>query len=366
MQVIEFLDNSGEIIVARVPQDNSGMFYLGAERDQMKALQASLATGKSGDIAFGSQLVVQESQTAVFFRDGQALDGFSPGRHTLSTENLPMMRGLLGAAFGGKTPFRAYVYFVATKTFTNLGWGTPTPVIFRDADLRMVSLRAHGSFAIRITKVRTFLNTIVGTRGLETTFALEQYLRSIIVSRLNETIGKTIKSILDLPMHYGDIAMGVKQATAEDFAQYGIQLVDLMVEAITPPPEVQQMINRATGIAAQEVDKYSAIAAADAMRDAANNPGGGAGAGMGLGAGLGMGMAMARSLGETLAQPPRQQADGTPPAASQSPTPAPAAAAPMSHQTIEQRLMRLKDFLDKGLINQADFDQQKQRLLDQL
>jgi len=351
MQVIEFLDDSGEIMVARVPQGGSGMFYLGAQRDDVRGLQAALAKGQSGETVYGSQLVVQESQVAVFFRDGQALDGFRPGRHTLTTENLPLLRRLIGAGFGGRSPFRAYVYFVATKTFTNLGWGTPTPVIFRDADLRMVSLRAHGSFAVRITKVRTFLNTIVGTRGIETTFALEEYLRSIIVARLNEVLGKTLKTILDLPVQYSNIALGVKQATADDFGQYGIQLVDLLVEAITPPPEVQDMINRATGVAAQEVDKYRAVAAADAIRDAAKNPGG-AGEGLGLGAGLGMGMAMAKGMAEQFAGK-ATPSEGT-------------AAAKASPEEIESKLVHLKGLLDKGLITEADFTEQKRRLLDLL
>ena len=300
---------------------------------------------------YGSQLVVQESQAAVFFRDGQALDGYRPGRHTLTTENLPLLRRLLGAGFGGKSPFRAYVYFVATKTFTNLGWGTPTPVIFRDAELRMVTLRANGSFAIRITKVRTFLNTIVGTRGIETTFALEEYLRSVIVARLNEVLGKTLKSILDLPVQYSSIALGVKQATADEFGQYGIQLVDLLVEAITPPPEVQEMINRATGVAAQEEGKYKAIAAADAIRDAAKNPGG-AGDGLGLGAGLGMGMAMAKGMAEQFAGK-ATPSEGT-------------AAAKASPEEVEKKLVHLKGLLEKGLITESDFSEQKRRLLDLL
>lgn len=351
MQVIEFLDDSGEIMVARIPQDGAGSFYLGAQRDYVRGLQAALAKGKSGEAVYGSQLVVQESQIAVFFRDGQSLDGFRPGRYTLTTENLPLLRRLVGAGFGGKSPFRAYVYFVATKTFTNLGWGTPTPVVFRDSDLRMVSLRAHGSFAIRITKVRTFLNTIVGTRGIETTFALEEYLRGIIVARLNEVLGKTLKSILDLPLQYSNIALGVKQATADDFGQYGIQLVDLLVEAITPPPEVQEMINRATGVAAQEVDKYRAIAAADAIRDAAKNPGG-AGEGLGLGAGLGMGMAMAKGMADQFGtRPPNVDDTG---------------AQRITPEDVEQRLLRLKSLLEKGLITEADFAEQKRRLLDLL
>jgi len=352
MKVIEFLDDSGEIIVARVPQEGTGNFYLGAERDSMKGLPAFLAQGDSGDITFGSQLIVQESQIGVFYRDGQALDGFRPGRHTLTTENLPLLKRLLGAGFGGKTPFRAYVYFVSTKTFTNLGWGTPNPVIFRDADLRMVSLRAHGRFAIRITKIRTFLNTIVGTRGIETTFALEEYLRGVIVSRLNEVLGKSLKSILDLPALYSQIAEQVKQATADDFGQYGIQLVDLLVEAITPPPDVQEMINRATGVAAQETDKYQAIAAADAMRDAANNPGG-AGEGMGMGAGLGMGMAMAKGVADQFSNAPTP-ADNS--GGGGSPTP----------EDVEQRLTKLKSLFDKDLITETDYAEQKRRLLDLL
>jgi len=351
MQVIEFLDDSGEIIVARVPHDSSGVFYLGAKRDAMRTLQAAVAKGKSGEIGFGSQLVIQESQVGVFFRDGQALDSFKPGRHTLETENLPMLRRLLGTGFGGETPFRAHVYFVSTKTFTNLGWGTSAPVIFRDSDLRMVSLRAHGSFAIKITKVRTFLNTIVGTRGIETTFALEDYLRGIIVSRLNEVLGNTMKSILDLPVKYSEIAFEVKKATADDLGQYGIQLVDLLVEAITPPPEVQEMINRATGVAAQEVDKYRAIAAADALMDAAKNPGS-AGQGMGMGAGLGMGMAMAKGMAD-------QFTDKASPDSSGEVTKA-------RPEDIEQRLVRLKSLFEKELITEADFSEQKRRLLDLL
>jgi membrane protease subunit (stomatin/prohibitin family) len=351
MQVIEFLDESGEIIVARIPQDGYGSFYLGTQRDDMRGLQAAQARGTSGEIVFGSQLVVQESQIAVFFRDGQALDGFKPGRHTLSTENLPLLQRLLGAAFGGHTPFRSYVYFVATKTFANLGWGTPTPVVFRDADLRMISLRAHGSFAIRIVKIRTFLNTLVGTRGIQTTFALEEYLRSIIVSRLNEVVGKTLKSILDLPMQYSNIALAVKNAIADDFGQYGIQLVDLMIEAITPPPEVQEMINRATGIAAQEVDKYKAIATADAMRDAAKNPGG-SGEGLGFGAGMGMGMAMAKGISEEFS--------------SKTVTPDKSASTKITASEVEQKLVHLKSLVDKGLITDADFSEQKRRLLNLL
>jgi membrane protease subunit (stomatin/prohibitin family) len=169
---------------------------------------------------------------------------------------------------------------------------------------------------------------------------------------LNEVLGKTLKSILDLPLQYSTIAQGVKQATADDFGQYGIELVDLLVEAITPPPEVQEMINRATGVAAQEPDKYRAIAAADALRDAARNPGG-AGEGMGLGAGLGMGMAMAKGMAEQYAGK-SAPSEAAPPSAKASP------------EEVEQKLVRLKGLVEKGLITEADFTEQKRKILDLL
>jgi membrane protease subunit (stomatin/prohibitin family) len=134
IDLIEFFDPTGEIIVTKEPQIGSGEFRL------------------------GSQLVVQESQLAVFFKDGKALDGFTAGRHTLTTQNLPLLGALIGAPFDGKSPFRSYVYFVALKTFINLGWGTANPVMFRDADFKMVSLRANGMFSIAFP-IREFSST---------------------------------------------------------------------------------------------------------------------------------------------------------------------------------------------------------------
>jgi membrane protease subunit (stomatin/prohibitin family) len=329
-QVIEFLDDSGEIMIVRQPQQGSGEFTL------------------------GSQLVVQESQVGVFFRDGQMLDAFQAGRHTLVTQNLPLLARLIGAPFGGKSPFRAYVYFVALKTFVNLGWGTPTPVLFRDSDFRMVSLRAHGAYSIRITQPRVFLNTLVGTRGLETTHALEEFFRTVIVSRLNKVLGERMKSILDLPAQYSHIAVDVKEAVRADFNQYGIELVDLLVEAITVPPEVQQMMNKATGVAAQDAEKYRAIAVSDALRDAAQNPGQTGGA-MGAGIGLGVGLGMAKTLADELG-------------ATRSPAPAATGASPpkLSPAEVKAKLQQLKEFKDDGLITEADYDEQKRRILSQM
>jgi len=333
LDIIEFFDDSGEIIVSKVPYEGSGEFRI------------------------GSQLIVQESQVAIFFRDGQALDGFKPGRHTLSTQNLPFLGKIIGAPFGGKSPFRSYVYFLATKTFINLGWGTQSPVLFRDTDFRMITLRAHGTFSIRVIKPRTFLNTLVGTRGMETTFVLEEYLRSVIISRLNETLGVVMKSILDLPVHYNEIALKTKDAVFADFEQYGIQLVDLFIQAITPPPEVQEMINRASGVAAQDAEKYKSIAVSDAMRDAAKNPSGSAGEGLGAGLGLAMGLGMAHQISQNIT-PGRANENANFAGANSGST-----SGKLSIADLKKKLQDLKALKDEGLIGDADFETQKQRLL---
>lgn len=326
LDIIEFYDDSGDIMVIKIPQDGSGEFTL------------------------GTQLVVQESQTAIFFRDGCALDSFEPGRHTLSTQNLPLLGKIIELPFGAKSPFRCHIFFVAKKTFVNLGWGTQSPVLFRDADFKMISLRAYGAFSIRIVNVRTFLNTLVGTRGMETSYHLEEFLKSVIVSRLTESLGTIMQAILDLPKNYNTIALKTKEAVALDFDQYGIELVDLVVQAITPPSEVQEMLNKASGIAAQDTEKYKAVAFADSMKAAAEAPGGFAADGIGAGIGMAMGFGMAQQISHGLMA--QQPAASTP--------------AKPSMTYIKEKLMELKSLKDEGIIDDADFDEQKRRLLSQL
>ncbi|MBA3534846.1 MAG: SPFH domain-containing protein, partial [Ardenticatenales bacterium] len=163
LQVIEWIDATGREIVKRVPEHGSGEFRL------------------------GSQLIVRESQAAVFFRDGKALDTFGPGRHTLTTANLPLIDNLFKLPFG-ESPFKAEVFFVALKQFTDMKWGTPQPITLRDADLGMVRLRAFGSYGVQIQDPALFVNTIVGTKSLFETREIEGYLRSMIVSRLTDII----------------------------------------------------------------------------------------------------------------------------------------------------------------------------------
>jgi membrane protease subunit (stomatin/prohibitin family) len=270
MQVLQHQDPGGQTMVARVPQNGTQAIQL------------------------GSQLIVEESQQAVFFRDGKALDTFGPGRHTLATQNLPFLTKLLGLPFGGKSPFQAAVVFVSTKTFLDLKWGTKEPVVFRDRELAMVRLRAFGKFAVRVANAQLFVNGIVGTMGLYSTDGVEAYFKDVIVARLNDLLGETLQSIFDLPRVYDELAMGLKARVTDDFSKYGIELADLYLGAITPPEEVQKLIDERTGMAAVgDMNAYLKFKAARAVGDAAQQAGGeggavGAGMGVGVGAGLGM------------------------------------------------------------------------------
>jgi len=281
MKVIQYVDSAGQTMVARVPRQGTEAIKL------------------------GSQLIVEESQEAVFYRDGKALDTFGPGRHTLATQNLPLLTGMLGVPFEGKSPFQAAVVFVSTKTFLDLKWGTKEPVVYRDSELAMVRLRAFGKFAVRITNSQVFVNGVVGTMGIYTTDGVESYFKDVIVARLTDVLGENLQSIFDLPKVYDELSMALKSRVADDFDKYGIELVDLYLGAITPPPDVQKLVDDRAGMAAVgDMNAYLKFKAAQAMGDAARQSGGetsgGVGAGLGGGMGAGMGMMLPQMMKEAM------------------------------------------------------------------
>lgn len=278
-EIIEFLDHSGKEIAHRIPENGSGEFRL------------------------GSQCVVRESQEAVFYRDGKAMDVLGPGRHTLTTQNIPLLAGLVDMAFDGSgTPFRAEVYYINKKVFMDMKWGTKEPIIFRDTELSMVRLRAFGKFSIKIVDSLLFVNKIVGTQGKYSSKDIEVYLKDIITSRLADLMGEVITTIFDLAANYDEIGTLAKARFVDDFSKYGIQMVDFYINSITPPEEVQKRIDERSAMGALgNMDQYMRFKTATAMGDAATAGGGGAaGAGVGMGAGLGMGMMMANQMGQSM------------------------------------------------------------------
>ncbi|HVX10043.1 MAG TPA: SPFH domain-containing protein [Pirellulales bacterium] len=265
LEVIEFLDEANTSLVQRIPPEGTA------------------------DIKFGAQLIVQEAQEAIFFRDGKAMDSFGPGRYTLTTANVPILTRLLTLPWE-KSPFQAQVYFVGKQTFIDQKWGTRQPITFRDADFGMVRLRSFGKYSFRVADASLLLNTLVGTQGRYTTDEIGAFLKDLIVARLNDLLGTLGAGLLALPAKYDEIAAGTRAKVADDFRKYGLELVDFLIGAITPPDEVQKAIDARSAMGAVgDLNAFMKFQTAQSMSKLAEHGGGEAGAmGMGLGAGFGM------------------------------------------------------------------------------
>jgi excisionase family DNA binding protein len=250
-----------------------------------------------GDFRFGSQLVVRESQAAVFFRDGNALDVFGPGRHTITTANVPLLTDLLGKAFNDRTPFTAEVYFVSMREFADQKWGTPQPIIVRNPGmgLGVALLQGFGTFSFQVKDVQQFVTQIVGTQGILRTEDIEARLRAMLLSKLQDLLGETAakRAVPELIGLTEELGAGVRAKGQDDFSAIGLSLKTFYIENLKPSSKSAEELRQ---MGMLDMQTYTQLQAADAMRDAAQNPSGGAGLTAGIGAGMGIGGVLNQSL----------------------------------------------------------------------
>jgi excisionase family DNA binding protein len=274
----------------------------------------------AGDFRLGSQVTVRESQRAVFYRDGRSLDTFDPGRHTITTANLPVLSTLMRLGTGGKDVFTAEVYFVNMREFTDLKWGTPEPISLRDTDLGLVRLRGFGQYSMQIADPKRFVDQFVGTQGMYRTAQIADFLRGLVISRMTDVLGENMTSILDLPRLFDELSAAMRAKLQDDFLAMGLALKQFRVVSISPTEETAKAIDeRASMGAIGDMNAYMQFKAARAIGDAAQgggSGGGGASEGLGLGAGIGMGAGMAgmfaNAFNQSTQQPQQQPQQAAP------------------------------------------------------
>ncbi len=284
LEVIDFIDQTGQALVARVPQSGTAAIQLGA------------------------QLIVQQNQEAVFFRDGRAMDSFTAGRYTLSTGNIPILTKILTIPWE-RSPFQACVYFVGKQRFIDQRWGTRQPITLRDPDFGLVRLRGFGKYSFRVNDAPLLINEIVGTQGKVTTEEVGNYLRDLLVSGLSDLLATSGIGLLDMTAKFDELAAAARMKLGQQFAKFGLELSDFVINSISPPEEVQKAIDARSSMAAiGDLRSYTLYQAANGMAAAGSGDGN---SGVALGMGAGLGMMIPPLLQQALQQAPQSATPGT-------------------------------------------------------
>jgi membrane protease subunit (stomatin/prohibitin family) len=293
VDIIEWTDNSKNTLVWRFPRYQN-------------------------EIKYGAQLTVRESQQAVFVNEGQIADIYGPGRYTLETQNMPILTTLKGWKYGFNSPFKAEVYFINTRNYTDQKWGTKNPIMLRDQEFGPIRLRAFGTFALRVTDPSKLIKEIAGTQGHFTTEDVGDQLRNLIITRFTDALGESKIPALDLAANYDELSKLLTTKISPEFEEFGLQLSKFLVENISLPQEVEQALDKRSSMGILgNLNNYTQFQAANAVEAAAKTPGGSMGDGMGMG----IGFAMAQQMAQTLNQ--NQQNQQAPHLSQQGPPPIP-------------------------------------------
>lgn len=281
LEIIEWQDDSRDTLTFRYPEQDK-------------------------EIKNGAQLIVRESQVAQFVYLGQFGDTFGPGKHTLTTDNIPILATLKGWKYGLHSPFKADVYYVNTRLFTGNKWGTANPIMMRDADFGIVRARAYGIFDFHITDVKLFLKEVAGT---DDHFRLDEFndtMRSRIVSVFSDALVAAKVPVLDVASRYQELGAALLPLINPAMtAKYGIEISSFIVENVSVPPEVEQAIDKRSSMAAiGNLNDYVKFQMASSMTKGGGEAGSMAGTAAGLGAGLAMGQQMMAAMNQPQTTPP--------------------------------------------------------------
>jgi membrane protease subunit (stomatin/prohibitin family) len=294
------------------------------------------------EIRNGAQLIVRDTQTAMFANEGKIADVFEPGTHTLTTRTLPILTYLRNWDKAFESPFKSDVYFFSLREQIDQKWGTPEPITMRDKEFGVLRIRGNGIYSYKLADLKTFWMHISGTMGIYRTADLEGQLRSIILTSISSFLGKSNVAFIDMAGNQSEFSARLMEVVAPEFTKLGLELTSFFVQSLSLPEELQQHLDKVSSMGMiKDLQQYARFQAADSLSTAAANPGGVAGAGVGVGAGVAMGQMMAGALSGVNAP---SGGGGDPYAA----------------------LEKLSDLLKKGILTQAEFDAKKAELLQQI
>ncbi len=296
------------------------------------------------EIQTGAQLVVRDTQAAMFANEGKVADVFEPGTHTLTTRTLPVLTYLKNWDKFFESPFKSDVYFFSLREQIDQKWGTPEPITIRDKEYGVLRIRGNGIYSYKLTDLKTFWSNISGTMDIYRTVDIEGQLRSMILTTISSFLGKSNVAFIDMAANQSEFSAKLKEVVAPEFKKLGLELTSFFVQSLSLPEQLQEHLDKVSSMGmVKDLQQYARFQAADSLSVAAANPGGVAGAGAGIGAGVAMGQMMAGAL------------SGVANGGNAAPAADPMAA-----------LEKLGDLLKKGILTQAEFDAKKTELLQQI